>query len=563
MRVFRKTAVCLAVVVLWCSAALAGTVSIEVVPQDPDIGDAVGIIAHLTLDPGQTCTKMECRLKDLTCGYERGPFTMFQDSPTRWHGNWQTLDGHNGPWEIKVTAYFSTYNPPGSSQATAVKLVDVGNLVLDDLEPDRPILWTNDTTDLPPAFSCYVFNHVPLPVGMELQIYDTDYGPRWGKSESVSPNTTWSVQPPAGALAKYHIYTYKFWGQQNYADWYTNPRPIFNSLSATLDPPFDPDTGLMCAQLAYRLSEQAALLNWQACDPLLDQLAPSDAGFDMPTGPPNQTLTYEYAGVWVGMPWVGQRVYGGRYHWVVSGMASKMERDHRLLPIKDEGAAIVMQPIARNFSSSGLPDTASVARDAQLNLVTEVPDGQYGATASWDPSSDALMQAFEKGAIVCFDGHGMDHEEWVREGNAPGPADPDLGWVETSDGVVYSKPPPNPPPDAQGPNVTELLNAHQCHLAVFYTCYGGDEFQEQGSLPDEGVDCVVAPADVTVDGGASDFWFPEFWRVLRTGGTAQEAIDAAKKAVKDNLHDYEGTDTFTATAPTHRIVEPPKSAFYK
>jgi len=559
MRVFRKTAVCLAVVVLWCSAALAGTVSIEVVPQDPDIGDAVGIIAHLTLDPGQTCTKMECRLKDLTCGYERGPFTMFQDSPTRWHGNWQTLDGHNGPWEIKVTAYFSTYNPPGSSQATAVKLVDVGNLVLDDLEPDRPILWTNETTDLPPAFSCYVFNHVPLPVGMELQIYDTDYGPRWGKSGSVSPNTTWSVQPPAGTLEKFHIYTYKFWGQQNYADWYTNPRPIFDTLSANLGEAFDPDTGEMLVDLEYRLHEEAGSLDWKAYDPLLDELSATNppAGA-MPTQPAGNPLYYYDADVQVPVP--PNPVYGGRYHWVVSGMASKMERDHRILPIKDEGTYIVMQPKARNYDGAGHGTGASGVW-AQEHLATDVPNGDYASTASDFPSADVLLQAMEEGAIVAWDGHGMDHEEWVRSGQGQGPADPDLGWLDVAGGVLYSKPPAYPPPRGPGRSVWELVTAGQCHLVVIFTCYAGDEFRHQNSLPAQGVDCVVAPWGG--DTAGCTVWFQEFWWVLQLGGTAQQGIDAAEQAVWDEFHDFLDTDTFEATLPTHRIVEPDKSAMYK
>jgi len=456
-----------------------------------------------------------------------------------------------------VKAYFS----PGSTQATAVKLVDVGNLVLDDLEPDRPILWTNETTDLPPAFSCYVFNHVPLPVGMELQIYDTDYGPPWGKSESVSPDSTWSVQPPAGTLEKYHIYTYKFWGQQNYADWYTNPRPIFNSLSAYLakpvDPPFDPDEQEMWANLEYQLGEQAGSLDWDAYDPLLNELTPlASPPPAMPTGPPGQALVCPGD---VDLSWP---IYGGRYHWVVSGMASKMERDHVFLPIKDEGACIVMQPKARNYDTPLLSNTAPIARDAQQDLTTDVPDGQYAATAVTDAPSGVIMDAFEKAAIVCFDGHADDHDHWVGEHPDQGPADPHLGWIYTCDGVVYSKPPPDPPPDGPGPSVADLVNAHQCHLAVFYTCLAGDDFQ--ATLPGKGVDCVVGPNNVDLyNGDISITWFQTFWQYLRYRSTVGVALIKAAEQIylhhrddQDRLPDATeswNTDLISSTNDDERI----------
>jgi len=521
-------------------------VTITVVPQEPDIGDAVGIIANLTLDPGQTCTKMECWLKDLTCGYQRGPFTMFQDSPTRWHGNWQTLDGHNGGWRIEVKAYFS----PGSTQATAVKLVDVGNLVLDDLEPDRPILWTNDTTDLPPAFSCYVFNHVPLPVGMELQIYDTDYGPPWGKSESVSPNTTWSVQPPAGTLEKYHIYSYKFWGQQNYADWYTNPRPIFNSLSAYLakpvDPPFDPDEQEMWANLEYQLGEQAASLDWDAYDPLLNELTPlASPPPAMPTGPPGQALVCPGD---VDLSWP---IYGGRYHWVVSGMASKMERDHVFLPIKDEGACIVMQPKARNYDLSGWsPGCAGTAAVKQHTLDTEVPEGEYGATGWTDPDAVTLKQAFEEAAIWFYAGHGVDNGAWAGISAAsdaylattdPGRGNPQDRWVSGPGGLV---------------------NPTQCHLAVIYACEAGQRFAEV--LGPQGVECVVGvgPQILVYGGDIAATWTEVFWENLRQRGQVQCALNSAKLAVflehgilddEWTYNDYWSTDLLQPSDPSHRI----------
>jgi len=253
-------------------------------------------------------------------------------------------------------------------------------------------------------------------------------------------------------------------------------------------------------------------------------------------------------------------VYGGRYHWVVSGMASVMERDHRFLPIEDEGSYVLIQPIARNYDSLG-HGTAPVGRDNQENLLTDVPDGQYGATASDGPCPDALIQAFEEGAIVAWDGDGMDHEEWVR-GGGQGPADPDLGWIYLNGGVLYSKPPLDPPPAGEGRTVQEVLNGHQCHLVVLFTCWSGDEFRHPDSLAADGVDCVVAPGDALTAG--CNVWWPVFWNVLRHGGTVQTGIDDAVQAVRDANNDNDlGTSTFRATAPEHRIVEPPKSAFYK
>ena len=506
---------------------MAGTVSIEVVPQDPDIGDAVGIIANLTLAPGETCTKMECRLKDLTCGYERGPFTMFQDSPTRWHGNWQTLDGHNGPWEIKVTAYFSTYNPPGSSQATAVKLVTVRNLVLSDLIPPQPILYAGDT---PVALSCYVSDAVPLNVGMEVGLFDADQNNLvWSDLSSVPPDTTWLTAPPLSVPQKYHIYTYKFYGQQNYADWYTNPRPIFDTLSANLGQAFDPDTGEMLVDLEYRLNEKAGSLDWKAYHPLLDELSATNppAGA-MPTQPAGSTLYYYDADVQVPVP--PHPVYGGRYHWVVSGMASKMERDHVFLPIKDEGTSIVMQPRARNFNH---PDMglflADMAAAKQNTLVTEVPEGVYAATGAYNPQAAEMKAALVEAAIWYYAGHGWstvsngyiqgsgDSELWASD---PGTGDPDHVWVSGSGGVQ---------------------NATQCHLGVVYACLVGTTFGP--ALNGVGVDCVAAATGVPWTQVAGD-WSWTFWEQLRVGANVGDALKAARDAVYYEHGDYWGTDSF-------------------
>ncbi|MFQ6132078.1 MAG: hypothetical protein ACE5R4_08585, partial [Armatimonadota bacterium] len=221
------------------------------------------------------------------------------------------------------------------------------------------------------------------------------------------------------------------------------------------------------------------------------------------------------------------------------------------------------------YDTSGLSNTAPIARDAQQSLVTDVPQGQYAATAATDASSYALMEAFEKGAIVCFDGHGYDDLRWVRDEGYPRPPEPDLGWVRMADRVVYSMPPPDPPPEGEGPNVVALVNAQQCHLAVFYTCWAGDDFQ--ATLPAEGVDCVVGVQNALLYNGiVSITWFEAFWEDLRQGATVATALDDAKAAVQALLlqpppgaSEWWNTDLITATALNHTIVEPEKSGFYK
>jgi len=225
-------------------------------------------------------------------------------------------------------------------------------------------------------------------------------------------------------------------------------------------------------------------------------------------------------------------VYGGRYHWVVSGMASVMERDHRFLPIKDEGAYVVMQPAARNYDDSTFaPQCAAHARDRQTTLVTVVPDGQYAATAQENPHAADLKQAFEKGAIWFYANHGGDDGTyaWVK-GSGP-------SWLYTADPGLNN-------PDVlwvSGPG--GLNNPTQCHLAVFYVCHAGPRFADV--LVPQGVDCVVGTPDEISGSPIANTWSEAFWEHLRKGGYVTDALVIAREKVHDMHNGYYGTEALT------------------
>ena len=350
------------------------------------------------------------------------------------------------------------------------------------------------------------------------------------------------MQPPAGTLEKYHIYTYKFYGQQNYADWYTNPRPIFDSLSAGLEEPFDPDTGEMLTDLEYQLGEEAGSLSWEAYDPLLNELSPTDPPADpMATEPAGQTLSYSDADVAVPLP-----AYGGRYHWVVSGMASVMERDHRLLPIVDQGACVVMHPWARNYEDSSFAGgCAQIAANKEGALDTPVPDGSYFRSSTTDPWAGLLKEGFEDAAIWFYADHGYDDgsNAWVPGSQqtrmyAIGPVlYPGYYWVSGTGGLV---------------------NPTQCHLAVFYVCDAGWRFWQV--LIPQGVDCVVGVRPgVTLWGRPNnqavvDTWTEAFWEHLRKGGYVSDALAVAANKVKDKCGQFYNTDCIESFGSLEVIV---------
>jgi len=106
------------------------------------------------------------------------------------------------------------------------------------------------------------------------------------------------------------------------------------------------------------------------------------------------------------------------------------------------------------------------------------------------------------------------------------------------------------------------VNAHQCHLAVFYTCLAGGDFQ--ASLPGKGVECVVGADDVDLyNGGISITWFQTFWQVLKCPYyTVQQALNSAREEVRTQHPNpppdataYWNTDWISATEPDHKVVK--------